>query len=33
MSTVKKNSKNGLWVGGFEGQLFKKSVDFEKKNI
>ena len=25
----KKPVINCLWVGGFEGQLFKKSVDFE----
>ena len=28
MSTVKKTVKNCLWVGGFEGQLFKKSIYF-----
>ena len=28
MSTLKKHSMSCLWVGGFEGQLFKKSVDF-----
>ena len=33
MSTVKKTVKNCLWVGGFEGQLFKKSVDFENSKF
>ena len=33
MSTLKKTVINCLWVGGFEGQLFKKVLILKIENL